>query len=67
MYQIIVNLGNRKEYLTYFGEWAGVQKTKEIGKCADVLEATMLNKETGEVVIHYENQKCVWADGIGEL
>ena len=67
MCEIIVNLGNRKEYIPYYSQWAAIQQAKKIGECADVVEAMVVSSETGEILIHYENQKCVWVDGIGEL
>lgn len=67
MFEIIVNLDNRKEYIPYYSQWAAIQQAKKIGKCADVVEAMVVNSETGEIIIHYENQRCVWCDGFGEL
>lgn len=67
MYQLIVDLGNHKEYIPYYSKWAGIMKTKEIGKCVDVVNAILVSGETGEIVIEYSNQECVWIDGYGEL
>lgn len=67
MYLLTVVLATHREYIHYYSKWAGVQRAKDIGKCADVVEAHLTNAETGEVVIHYQNQKPVWVEGFGEL
>lgn len=67
MYLLTVVLATRCEYIRYYSKWAGVQRAKLIGKCADVVEAHLTNTETGEIVIHYQNQQLVWVEGFGEL
>lgn len=67
MFNVVVNLENRQEYIPFFGKWAAVQVAKKIGKCVDVVEAMVVDTETGEIIIHYVHQECVWCDGFGEL
>lgn len=67
MFKIIVELENRREYISYFGKWMATLQTKAIGQCKDVKEAVLISCETGEVIIQYKDQKCIYVDGVGEL
>lgn len=67
MYQVSVNLKNRKEYINFYSLWAANQKAKEWAKCVDVENLVIVDSETGEVMTCYEGNKLVYVSGIGEI
>ena len=67
MFTIEIKLSNRKEYVKFYGQWAGLHYAKRCGACLDVEKVTMTKDDTGEIIILIENQKIKWIDEYGEF
>lgn len=53
MYQVVVCMENRHEYVDFFSQWAASVKAHDYAKCVDVERVYIINKETGEVLAEF--------------
>ena len=54
MYQVVVVLENRHEYVPFFSQWAACVKAADYAKCADVERVFVTDAETGEIMAEFK-------------
>ena len=53
MFQVVVVLENRHEYVPFFSQWAACVKAAEYAKCVDVERVFVTDAETGEIMAEF--------------
>lgn len=53
MYQVVICMENRHEYVDFFSQWAASVKAHDYAKCVDVELVYIIDKETGEVLAEF--------------
>ena len=54
MFQVVVVLENRHEYVPFFSQWAACVKAADYAKCVDVERVFVTDAETGEVMAEFK-------------
>lgn len=55
--RVVVDLGNRREYVPFDTEWAAKLRAQDYAKCKDVKKVDVIDNTTGEVIYSSENEK----------
>lgn len=53
MFQVVVVLENRNEYVPFFSQWAACVKAADYAKCVDVERVFVTDAETGEIMAEF--------------
>ena len=54
MFQVVVVLENRHEYVPFFSQWAACIKAADYAKCVDVERVFVTDAETGEIMAEFK-------------
>ena len=54
MFQMVVVLENRHEYVPFFSQWAACVKAADYAKCVDVEKVYVTDAETGEIMAEFK-------------
>lgn len=50
----------RKEIVPFYSLWGARNFAREAQKCADVMDADVIDQETGEVMLHLSKDGSFW-------
>ena len=53
MFQVVIVLENRHEYVPFFSQWAACVKAADYAKCVDVERVFVTDAETGEIMAEF--------------
>lgn len=50
----------RKEIVPFYSLWAARNYAREAQKCADIMDADVIDQETGEIMLHLSKDGSFW-------